>query len=255
MREKEFKKHIATSWNNCSDINPEEDVWRLELSMKGNKHRLRVEIWREAVTMNDLKEKKYCLKKEVLKMDNKGKNKIDLCDCEMLEAENALTEFNEKKIVPSGFILFRCVRFEDLFEGDFLKNLYFTAIYQNFKFVVNNGTKNKTRMKDVELFDEICEYNKILSISESKDATRSNRIFIKHLHKHIQDLKGMNDVLIEDTKGGTDLDIFSPAILIEAIEQMEELKTLLTGGEKLLVNYSKAYDLIKYLQKIKQINQ
>ena len=109
-------------------------------------------------------------------------------------------------------------------------------------------------MKPVVLFDEVCTFNKIRSIPESKDATRSNRIFVKHLHNHIQDLKGMNDVLVEETKN-IEADIFTPEQLREALDTVEELKTILTGGEKLMNNYSKMYDLMKYLNRVRQINQ
>lgn len=268
MREREHKKHIENSWHRCSEINVLNDVWRLELSMKGNKHRLHVDTYMEPVTSEDISAKKYVFKKEVsrpvkptagqIKKANaagsplKLQYKIDLCDLEVQEGQRALKQYNEERKVPEGFVLFRVVRFEDLLDAKFLKNLYFTCIYQNFIFVHNDKQQNKTRMKKVVLFDEVCEFNKIQSLPENKDATRSNRIFIKHLHNHIQDLKGMNEVLIEQTTG-REVNLFSPEELKEAIETVQQVQQILQGGEQLMANYSNLYDLTKYLKRIKQL--
>lgn len=80
-----------------------------------------------------------------------------------------------------------------------IESIFFTYAKQYFSFKVNNGTKNKSRMKDVPLFDRLDEITeKPIRVTLSSDATRSDRIFLKKLNRIKTELRDVSDDLLNN---------------------------------------------------------
>lgn len=80
-----------------------------------------------------------------------------------------------------------------------IENVFYTYAKQYFSFKINNGTKNKTRMKDVLLFDKINSVTAhSVRVTLSSDTTRSDRIFLKKLHRIKTELRDVSPALLRD---------------------------------------------------------
>jgi len=71
------------------------------------------------------------------------------------------------------------ITLEDLFKFEKLHEILTIAINQLFSFKKNDGTKNKTRMEDVQLFEQPDKTKKLISLPDSTDTTRAQRILLK----------------------------------------------------------------------------
>lgn len=69
----------------------------------------------------------------------------------------------------------------DLFNFEKLKEIFLTAVNQLFAFKINDGTKNKSRMKDLKLIEENEKTKKLISLPDSSDQTKTQRIILKQL--------------------------------------------------------------------------
>ncbi|MDZ7743711.1 MAG: hypothetical protein U5Q03_18750 [Bacteroidota bacterium] len=96
-----------------------------------------------------------------------------------------------------------------------------TGINDLFTFKINNSSQNKSRMKDLRLFDETAKFSKLLKLPEEEDVSRSEKIFLKKLYEYNQELKGKS----------FDLSIAS---------------------EKLLTEFVRSHRLSKYYMKISE---
>lgn len=133
FREVKTKYYIEDFWK-LNGINTNNDIWRLELSLKGN---------RNYVVSNDTGEIKH------------------------YDISAVLNTLN-------------------------LKVLMYAGINDLFSFKINNGTKNKSRMKDLKLFNDICKSKKLLKLTNNTDVGRSEKIFIKKLFEYNNEMRGTN---------------------------------------------------------------
>lgn len=134
LKEVKNKPYIVESWY-CNGLNIEEDVWRIELSIKS-----------DAST--------------AIKMDTGEIFRLS----------------------PDGLQMQKNV-----------ENIFFSYAEKYFSFKKNDGTKNKTRMKDVQLFPTGRRITiRPMRITSEKDSTRSDRIFLKKLHSLFVDLPNMD---------------------------------------------------------------
>lgn len=74
-----------------------------------------------------------------------------------------------------------------------VEDIFFSYADKYFSFKKNDGKKNKTRMKDVEIFPrERTLTIRPVRITNEKDSTRSDRIFLKKLHSLFNNLPTMD---------------------------------------------------------------
>lgn len=78
---------------------------------------------------------------------------------------------------------------------ELLHHTYFSYVYKYFRFKINDDTKNKTRMKDVPLFDDYEPIFKPFYLPEHTGSNRADKIFIKKLYQLDEELRGKNDDL------------------------------------------------------------
>jgi len=79
------------------------------------------------------------------------------------------------------------VDFEYIKDFNKLKHLFLVTCKQNFAFKIDDGTKNKTRKKDLELLPEQFPNKKLLRIFDTQQNSRVDRIFLKRLNnEHIE---------------------------------------------------------------------
>lgn len=135
MKEVKKKPYIVESWG-FNGLNIEEDVWRIEISIKSD------------------------------------------------ASQTIRTSTGE---------VFRLMP-DSLKQQEMVEDIFFSYAEKYFKFKRNDGTKNKTRMKDVQLFPT----NRVMTlrpqrITEEKDSTRGDRIFLKKLHSLFTSLPNMDN--------------------------------------------------------------
>lgn len=90
---------------------------------------------------------------------------------------------SKNKIIDQLSGLLEKIKLEDLFNFVKLYEILNTAINQLFSFKSNDGTKNKTRMDDIKLFEEPDKTRKLISLPDQTDTTRSQRIMLKSMIK------------------------------------------------------------------------
>lgn len=131
MREVKLKPYIVENWA-YNGINVEQDVWRIEISIKS-------------------------------------------------DASNTIrTDTGE---------IFR-LSADSLAQQEMVENIFFSYAKKYFAFKRNTGGKNKTRMPDLEIFPK----NRTITlhplrITNEKDSTRSDRIFLKKLYSLMQEFE------------------------------------------------------------------
>lgn len=152
-----------------------------------------------------------------------------------------------------------------------LENIFFSYAEKYFSFKRNDGTKNKTRMKDVVLFPKDRTITiRPVRITNEKDSTRSDRIFLKKLHGLFTDLPNMDYTtwaalwevsnaftlsrslsewrkrkLLEEEEGDTDRRIFEENVLERVKSTFTELMELFPcESEKLEIILQKLISMI-----------
>lgn len=74
-----------------------------------------------------------------------------------------------------------------------IEQLFFAYAAKYFCWKKNNGTKNKTRMPDLEIFPkERRTTMRPIRITSATDSTRADRIFIKRLHRYLEELRNLD---------------------------------------------------------------
>lgn len=71
----------------------------------------------------------------------------------------------------------------------FICDIYFSYLKKFFSFKVNDGLKNKSRMKDVKLFDDKYEKIRLFKLPKMKDSTRADKVFLKKVHNYRDERK------------------------------------------------------------------
>lgn len=74
-----------------------------------------------------------------------------------------------------------------------LHDTFFSYVYQYFRFKKNDGKANKSRMRDIELFNQVEPKFKPYYIPELTGSNRADKIFIKKLYQLDTELRGNND--------------------------------------------------------------
>lgn len=76
---------------------------------------------------------------------------------------------------------------------DDIEDIFFSYAKRYFAFKVNDGKKNKTRMADLPIFPtERSRTIRPLRITNERDATRSDRVFLKKLHGLFKELTNLD---------------------------------------------------------------
>lgn len=85
------------------------------------------------------------------------------------------------------------ILFYKLSDFQFISNIYFSYLKKFFSFKVNDGLKNKSRMKDVNLFDNSYEKIRLFKLPKMKDSTRADKVFLKKVHNYKDERKDATD--------------------------------------------------------------
>lgn len=92
------------------------------------------------------------------------------------------------------------IDFYRLNDSQYISSIFFSYINQYFRFVWDDGQKNKTRMKPVSLFSSYNAEYKPLYLPKSHGAARTDKIFVKKLYLLDSELRNLN---------GDDLEVIS----------------------------------------------
>ena len=92
------------------------------------------------------------------------------------------------------------ISWEDLANPDRLKQIFEAYISVHFKFVINDGQRNKSRMAVVDLIDFGDIVLKPCYLPTSTGSNRSDKVFLKKLHLLDQELRGLSEFGAENQK-------------------------------------------------------
>lgn len=142
-------------------------------------------MYNKSLEMQQVKKKPYII-------ESWGYNGIDTTQ-DVWRIEISIKSDATTTIRTSTGEIFRLIP-DSLKQQEMLEDIFFSYANQYFKFKKNNGTKNKTRMKDVQIFPRNREMTlKPQRITNEVDSTRSDRIFIKKLHSLFTSLPNMDN--------------------------------------------------------------
>lgn len=147
MREVRMKPYISDQWHKDGLSDTESDIWRLEITLKGNRMRM-----------------------------------IDKQTAEIIN-----------------------VTIDKLYKDNTILERLFNAILSKyFRFKLNDGKANKSRMNDIILFDDIYHCpDDIVIDRDKKDHTRSDKIFVRKMESANNELR--EKVMIENNNENIDL--------------------------------------------------
>lgn len=105
------------------------------------------------------------------------------------------TKFLDKKTGE-----YKRLELSDLYSKQMKEQLFSTLLYDYFRFKVNNGTKNKSRMMDCDLLSGVPTDLKVMRIASSNDAGRSDKILVKQLYNFERERRQLSREEIEASK-------------------------------------------------------
>ena len=142
-------------------------------------------MYNKTLEMQQVKKKPYII-------ESWGYNGIDVSK-DVWRIEISIKSDATATIRTATGEIFRLIP-DSLKQQEMLEDIFFSYANQYFSFKKNNGTKNKTRMKEVQLFPRNREITmKPKRITTEVDSTRSDRIFIKKLHSLFTSLPNMDN--------------------------------------------------------------
>ena len=92
------------------------------------------------------------------------------------------------------------VLFFKMSDYQFINDIYFSYLKKFFTFKINDGLKNKTRMKDVRLFNNNYLNVRLFKLPKMKDSTRADKVFLKKVHNFKGERKNATDDEVRASK-------------------------------------------------------
>lgn len=85
------------------------------------------------------------------------------------------------------------ILFFKLSDYQYVNSIYFSYIKKFFRFKVNDGLMNKSRMKDVSLFDDNYLNVRLFKLPKMKDSSRADKVFLKKVHVYKDERRDATD--------------------------------------------------------------
>lgn len=133
---------------------------------------IRCYLYNKTKELNDVKMKPYII-------DNWKASGLDI-NKNVWRLEFSI-KGNSLKLVDESSGVIEKLTLDNIFDRQFLTNLFYSLQYSYFRFKQPTGDKNISRCPDVELFQNYPFTWKRLFINESTDGTRADKIFIRKL--------------------------------------------------------------------------
>ena len=140
-------------------------------------------MYNKTLEMKEVKNKPYIV-------ENWGYNGLDL-NRDVWRIEISIKSDASTTIRTSTGEIFR-LSVDSLHLQEMVEDIFFSYAQKYFSFKRNNGTKNKTRMPDLEIFPKERSITlHPVRITTEEDSTRGDRIFLKKLHSFLVNEKDM----------------------------------------------------------------
>lgn len=104
------------------------------------------------------------------------------------------------KLVDTSTGEMQRISLDDIKDLSYLQNLYSSLCYQYFRFKVNDGQKNKSRMKDIVLIKQTEGTLKRIRLHDSADITRSEKVLVKQLYQYESERRHLSREEVEASK-------------------------------------------------------
>ena len=169
------EKYLRNGRGKFMLIGSQKDVRDVEyLRFGSRKSPINTYLYNKSLEMREVKLKQHII--ESWKNINADET-IDVWRLEHSLKSEALTHLDE----TSGEII--KIDYEKIKDNKFIKALFFSLTKKYFQFKMNDNTKNKTRMKTLQLFDMENAYFQRINFTTKKDATKADKILMKRLHQ------------------------------------------------------------------------
>lgn len=140
-------------------------------------------MYNKTLEMKEVKNKPYIV-------ENWGYNGLDL-NRDVWRIEISIKSDASTTVRTSTGEIFR-LSVDSLHLQEMVEDIFFSYAQKYFSFKRNNGTKNKTRMPDLEIFPKERSITlHPVRITTEEDSTRGDRIFLKKLHSFLVNEKDM----------------------------------------------------------------
>lgn len=104
------------------------------------------------------------------------------------------------KVVDTSTGELKRISLDDLKDMSYLQNLYSSLSYQYFRFKINDGQKNKSRMEDIILIKQTKGTLKTIRLHQSADITRSEKVLVKQLYQYESERRNLSREEVEASK-------------------------------------------------------
>ena len=168
------EKYLRNGRGKYTIIGNQKNVQDVEYLRFGSKSSaVNVYLYNKSIEMEDVKHKAHIA--ELWKQNDIGKDK-QVWRLEVSLKSEAMTYVDD----DSGEYF--KLNLEHLKDNKFIKKLYYSLIQKYFEFRKNDGTKNKSRMKKVDLFDQDKMTYKRIKITNEPDYTRRDKVLLKNMY-------------------------------------------------------------------------
>lgn len=86
------------------------------------------------------------------------------------------------------------INWENVENQQYLYDIFYSYISQYFSLKINDGLLNKSRMKDLKLFDDSRAIYKKIKLPDTTGSNQSDKVFIKKLYMLDKEIRGMKNV-------------------------------------------------------------
>lgn len=169
------EKYLRNGRGKYTVIGSQQNVRSVEYLRFGSKaSAVNVYLYNKSLEMNQVKHKHYI--EESWKDLERAENQ------DVWRLEVSLTT-EAMKYVDYDTGEYFTIGLSHVLDNNFIKKLYYSLVLKYFQFKINDNTKNKTRMRALQLFDIAdMQYHRI-KFTERKDVTRRDKVFLKSVYQ------------------------------------------------------------------------
>ena len=148
-------------------------------------------LYNKTQEMKDVRYKKY-IEDNWIKSGLDVKKNVWRLECSL--------KGNKYKIIDKDTGLIRPVCLDDLTTTANLEGIFFHYYHRNFEFKINTSDKNKSRKKNIKLFNEFYDLKDFTTSFKTDEATRMDKIFIGMMENYNCEIRLSNRYYKEDLK-------------------------------------------------------
>lgn len=183
------EKYLRNKRGKYTIIGSQRNVQEVEYLRFGSKSSdVNVYLYNKTKEMNAVKYKKYIAEKWA-QLDNEKDDDVWRLEVSLTSQALTYVDTNTSEIFKINL---------DMLKGaQFVENLFYSLVLEYFEFRKNNGTKNKSRMPEVQLIDRDVIVYERQKFALSKDITKRDKVLLKNMFQFEKRYAGASAVAVE----------------------------------------------------------